>query len=80
MAIQRPSLAHLAAATEKAWIRRRRKQLGLLQREAAEAVGVATSTWKFWETEGAFRPSRRVWWKLVRLLGPPRDSGPHARE
>jgi len=42
--------------------------LGLLQREVAERIGVAKDTYRFWECN-ATRPLPRQWPALVRFLG-----------
>ncbi len=42
--------------------------LGLLQRHAAEQIGVALDTYRFWEGN-ATRPLFRQWPGIIRFLG-----------
>ncbi|MFH1277565.1 MAG: helix-turn-helix transcriptional regulator [Candidatus Eisenbacteria bacterium] len=49
-------------------LRKRRMDLGLLQREVAERLGVAKDTYRFWECNRA-RPLPRQWEGIIRFLG-----------
>ncbi|MFH1279429.1 MAG: helix-turn-helix transcriptional regulator [Candidatus Eisenbacteria bacterium] len=49
-------------------LRKRRMDLGLIQREVAERIGVSKDTYRFWECNRA-HPLPRQWSGILRFLG-----------
>jgi len=49
-------------------LKKRRRKLGLLQREVASKLGVALDTYRFWEV-GRTRPWAASWAKIISFLG-----------
>jgi DNA-binding XRE family transcriptional regulator len=49
-------------------LKKRRRELRLLQREAASKIRVATDTYRFWET-GRTRPYAASWRAIIEFFG-----------